>query len=91
MVFTISLESGVQLMEADISGMAGAIMSLLCLLHMRFTFLMSCKFFFKTIFFLALGVVVHTFNPSQRQRQVYLSEFKASLVFILSSRTTKAI
>ena len=38
-----------------------------------------------------LGVmVVHTFNPSMRQRQVDLCEFKASLVFRVSSRTAMA-
>lgn len=66
-------------------------MSLLCLLHVRFTVLLSHKFFFKKNYFLALAVVVHIFNPSQRQRQVNLSEFEANLVYILSSRTVKAI
>ena len=38
------------------------------------------------------GVVAHTFNPSTgRQRQVDLCEFKASLVYLESSRTARTI
>jgi hypothetical protein len=41
-----------------------------------------------------LGVVVHTFNPSTRGgggRGRWVSEFKASLVYRVSSRTARAI
>jgi hypothetical protein len=36
------------------------------------------------------GIAVHTFDP-RRQRQVDLCEFKASLVYIVNSRTARAI
>jgi hypothetical protein len=37
-------------------------------------------------------MVAHAFNPSiQRQRQAGISEFEASLVYRVSSRTAKAI
>jgi hypothetical protein len=39
-----------------------------------------------------LGVMVHAFNTiTERQRKAHLFEFKASLVYIVNSRTTRAI
>ena len=40
-----------------------------------------------------LATVAHTFNPSTlgRLRQVELCEFEASLVYIVNSRTARAI
>jgi hypothetical protein len=35
-------------------------------------------------------VVVHAFNPSTQEAEAGLSEFKASLVYKVSSRTTRA-
>ena len=37
-----------------------------------------------------LGVVAHAFNPSTRGRSRWISEFEASLVYKVSSRTAKA-
>lgn len=38
-----------------------------------------------------LGVVVYTFNPNIQKRQVYLYEFKVSVVNTVSSRLAGAI
>ena len=54
----------------------------LCLLLLWMVLGVSLKYDCK------LGVVVHAFNPS-RGRQI--SEFKASLVYRVSSRTARAI
>jgi hypothetical protein len=36
------------------------------------------------------AVVVHAFNPSTQEAHVHLCEFKASLVYRVSSRTARA-
>jgi hypothetical protein len=38
-----------------------------------------------------LGVVAHAFNPSLGGRGRWISEFEASLVYKVSSRTARAI
>jgi hypothetical protein len=40
---------------------------------------------------LKLGVVAHAFNASTRRQRRRISEFEASLVYKVSSRTAKAI
>lgn len=36
------------------------------------------------------GMVMHAFNPSRKQRQMNLSEFKASVVHMVNSRPVRA-
>jgi hypothetical protein len=36
------------------------------------------------------GVVAHAFNPSTREAERWISEFEASLVYKVSSRTARA-